>query len=58
MSHAEICPVCRGAGHCYGCDNKGWVTVYDREDEEIRHESHGRFRRKSDRCGGGGGKEE
>ena len=34
-SHAEKCPICNGEGQltgirtCYGCDGKGWVTVYD-----------------------------
>lgn len=32
MSHAEICPICKGTGKlekriCHGCDGKGWVTV-------------------------------
>lgn len=40
MSHAEICPVCKGSGKleditpidireksCHGCNGKGWVTV-------------------------------
>lgn len=38
MSHAEVCPLCRGSGkrdealddqNCHGCDGKGWVTVSD-----------------------------
>lgn len=34
-SHVEKCPICNGEGQlagiitCYGCDGKGWVTVYD-----------------------------
>ena len=32
MSHAEICPVCKGKGKsgkgkCHGCNGRGWVTV-------------------------------
>jgi len=41
MSHAEICPICKGKGVvlvdprgtsnekvvCHGCNGKGWVTV-------------------------------
>ena len=35
MSHAELCPVCKGVGHadlqqiCKGCGGRGWVTVKD-----------------------------
>jgi hypothetical protein len=34
MSHAEICPVCRGSGNynnnqCHGCSGYGWITVQD-----------------------------
>jgi hypothetical protein len=42
MSHAEVCPVCKGTGNihtsdtatgagpvkCHGCFGLGWVTVY------------------------------
>jgi len=33
LSHAEICPICRGKGRleknevCHGCGGKGWITV-------------------------------
>jgi len=32
MKHAEICPVCGGAGQvngqrCHGCGGRGWVEV-------------------------------
>jgi DnaJ-class molecular chaperone len=32
MSHAELCPVCKGAGKyenntCHGCDGKGWIVI-------------------------------
>lgn len=41
MSHAEICPICKGKGtiedkestcggkSCHGCSGSGWVTVQD-----------------------------
>lgn len=34
MTHAELCPVCKGLGKinekpCHGCDGKGWITVHD-----------------------------
>lgn len=42
MSHAEICPICRGKGTnrddnastpytypCHGCGGRGWITVID-----------------------------
>ncbi len=36
MSHAEVCPVCKGTGKyieaipvCHGCEGKGWITVRD-----------------------------
>jgi len=41
MSHAEICPVCRGKGIiptedgtdatkiCHGCNGRGWIPVND-----------------------------
>jgi len=50
MSHAELCPVCKGSGKvsgngetgssvitvtCHGCDGKGWVTVQDSAEQQI-----------------------
>lgn len=41
MSHAQVCPVCKGKGEspfyegqkrpppCSGCDGKGWIVVSD-----------------------------
>jgi len=34
MSHAEICPVCKGKGKiddkpCHGCGGLGWITIQD-----------------------------
>ena len=53
MAHAELCPVCKGAGRlpqeygesssiplwrtCHGCGGMGWVPVPD----EVRYESVG-----------------
>jgi hypothetical protein len=41
MSHAELCPVCKGSGKhqvvdqaCHGCDGKGWVTVQDSSEQQ------------------------
>jgi len=32
MTHAEICPVCKGTGKyeeklCHGCGGKGWIEI-------------------------------
>lgn len=34
MSHAELCPVCKGTGkvnekECHGCQGKGWIEIGD-----------------------------
>ena len=41
MAHAELCPVCKGAGNiapfydaCHGCGGRGWVPELD-EDEVV-----------------------